>query len=68
MMLPCQMTLVVRKPGTFLLLRGIGKTCCVADQVCRARLHAGHGTERERGLAQCFAGFVSWDISGLREF
>ena len=32
--LPCQMTLVVRKPGTFLLLRGIGKTCCVWQIRC----------------------------------
>ena len=32
--LPCQMTLVVRKPGTFLLLRGIGKTCCVWQTRC----------------------------------
>ena len=27
--LPCRMTLVIRKLGNFLLLRGIGKTCCV---------------------------------------
>ena len=32
--LPSQMTLVVRKPGTFLLLRGIGKTCCVWQIRC----------------------------------
>ena len=40
-MLHCQMTLVIRKPGTFLLLREIGKNMLrVADQVCRARLLA----------------------------
>ena len=33
-MLPCQMSLVVRKPGTFLLLRRIGKTCCVWQTRC----------------------------------
>ena len=40
----------------------------VADQVCRARLLA--TAQRESGglLAQCFAGFVAWDTSGLREF
>ena len=42
----------------------------VADQVCRARLlaTAQRERERERGLAQCFAGFNAWDTSGLREF
>ena len=34
-----------------------------ADQVSRARLINGHGTERERGLAHCFAGFVSWNTT-----
>ena len=40
----------------------------VADQVCRTRLLATAQRERERGLARCFAGFVAWDTSGLREF
>ena len=40
----------------------------VADQVSRARLLATAQRERERALAQCFAGFVAWDTSGLREF
>ena len=35
----------------------------VADQVSRARLLATAQRERERGLAQCFAGFVAWDTS-----
>ena len=36
-----------------------------ADQVSRARLLATAQRERERGLAQCLAGFVAWDTSGL---
>ena len=41
MVLPCQMTLVDRKPGTFLLLIGIGENMLRAlDQESRARLLA----------------------------
>ena len=40
----------------------------VAYQVSRARLLVTAQRERERGLTQCFAGFVAWDTSGLREF
>ena len=48
-MLPCQMTLVDRKPGTFLLLRGIGKTSCVRQTRWPLHSIAGHSTKGERG-------------------
>ena len=44
------------------------KTCCVWQTRCVEPDCLPRHRERERGLAQCFAGFVAWDTSGLREF
>ena len=64
--LPCQMTQVVTGPRTFLLFRKNWKICCLRRIRCLSQI-TGHGAERERGLAQCFAGFVALDTTGLRE-
>ena len=65
--LSCQMTRVVRGPVTFLLLRKIGKICCQGRFRCLEPEYC-HGAGGERGLAQCFAGFVAWTLLDSESF